>query len=53
MEKGKRKKRKDPEAPKAVVNAYMIFCKTNRPRLKVTHTHVLAGVIIACLRVMY
>lgn len=30
----KAKKKKDPNAPKAASNAYMIFCKEKRPKLK-------------------
>merc|ERR1740117_1305969 len=34
LAKKQRKKRKDPNAPKRASNAYMIFCKERRARLK-------------------
>jgi LSD1 subclass zinc finger protein len=34
LQKNKPKKKKDPQAPKAASNAYMIFCKEMRPQLK-------------------
>jgi hypothetical protein len=33
-DKGKQKKKRDPKAPKVASNAYMIFCKEMRPKLK-------------------
>jgi len=43
------KKRKDPQAPKAVSNAYMIFCKAKRAELKKQHPDLAFGKIGAKL----
>lgn len=37
------KKKRDPNAPKAASNAYMIFCKENRPKLKEEHPELPFG----------
>jgi hypothetical protein len=37
------KKRKDPNAPKAVRNAYMIFCQMTRNKLKAQHPELSFG----------
>ena len=46
---GKPKKRRDPNAPKAASNAYMIFCKDRRAELKKEHPDLPFGKIGAKL----
>ena len=43
------KKKRDPKAPKAASNAYMIFCKEMRPKLKQDNTELSFGKIGAKL----
>lgn len=43
------KKRRDPNAPKAVCNAYMVFCKIRRSELKSDHPELPFGQIGARL----
>ncbi|GAB5357539.1 hypothetical protein AAMO2058_000383000 [Amorphochlora amoebiformis] len=43
--KTKRKKSRDPNAPKRASNAYMIFCKSRRPQLKAEHPELAFGKI--------
>jgi len=47
------KKRKDPNAPKSVSNAYMIFCKATRPKLRAQHSNLKFGQIGAKLGAMW
>jgi hypothetical protein len=47
------KKRKDPNAPKSVSNAYMIFCKATRPKLRDQHSDLKFGQIGAKLGAMW
>jgi len=47
------KKRKDPHAPKRASNAYMIFCKERRQRLKLEHPDLPFGRIGAQLGEMW
>jgi hypothetical protein len=47
------KKRKDPNAPKSVSNAYMIFCKATRPKLRDQHSNLKFGQIGAKLGAMW
>jgi hypothetical protein len=43
------KKKRDPKAPKAASNAYMIFCKEMRPKLKKDNNELSFGKIGAKL----
>lgn len=49
----KPKKKRDPMAPKAASNAYMIFCKEMRPKLKKDNTELSFGKIGARLGEMW
>lgn len=42
-ERPPQKKKRDPNAPKAASNAYMIFCKEYRPKLKEDHPELPFG----------
>lgn len=52
-DKAQKKKRKDPNAPKRASNAYMVFCKDNRSRLKETRPDLQFGRIGATLGDMW
>jgi len=47
------KKRKDPNAPKAASNAYMVFCKERRSELKKQHPDLPFGQLGAKLGQMW
>jgi len=49
----KKKKRKDPSAPKRACNAYMVFCKAMRPELKEKNPGMTFGKIGAQLGVLW